>query len=215
VYYIHGDENILLFDGGIILSENFTIEIHPLEEDRWNDLVNLFGKSGADGGCWCTYWRLTQKEYRSLDRDQRKHLLKSLVEKGTPVGLLAYHDETPVGWCGLGPREGFTRLERSRYLKRVDEKPVWSIVCFFINRRYRRLGVASALIESAIKYAAEKAAPGLESYPIMDWGSKVTYGSAYAGTVVMFQKAGFHQVEVTKARSGGQPRVIMRHDLAP
>ena len=195
------------------MSEDFTLEIHPLEEDRWNDLVKLFAKAGADGGCWCMYWRLTQKEYTSGDRDQRKRLLKSLVEKGKPVGLLAYHDETPVGWCGLGPRESFKRLERSRYLKRVDDKPVWSIVCFFIKRKHRRHGVASALIKSAIEYATEQGVPALESYPILEWGPKVTYGNAYTGTVEMFETAGFHQVEVTKARSGGQPRVIMRHDL--
>ena len=196
------------------MSEDFNLDLHPLEEDRWNDLVKLFGKAGADGGCWCMYWRLSQKEYRLGDRDQRKRLLKSLVEQGNPVGLLAYHNETPIGWCGLGPRESFKRLERSRYLRRVDDKPVWSIVCFFIKPNYRRLGVASALIKSAKEYAVERGAPALESYPILEWGSKVTRSSAYTGTVEMFEKAGFQKVEVTKARSGGPPRVIMRYDIA-
>jgi GNAT superfamily N-acetyltransferase len=196
------------------VSEIFTFEIHPLESNRWNDLEELFGKTGGDGGCWCMYWRLSQKEYKDGDRYQRKRILKSFVENGKPVGLLAYHGEAPVGWCGLGPRESFTRLERSRYLKRADDKPVWSIVCFFINSQYRRQGIASALIKSAIEYAAENGAPAIESYPILEWGPKVTRSSAYTGTVEMFHKAGFRQVKVTKARSGGQPRVIMRHDLA-
>ena len=157
--------------------------------------------------------RASQKEFNAGDRNRNKRFLKSLVEGGKPVGLLAYHVETPVGWCGLGPRESFKRLERSRYFKRVDDKPVWSIVCFFINSKYRHRGVASALINSAIEYASEQGAPALESYPILEWGPKVTRSSAYTGTVEMFQKAGFRKVEVTKARSGGQPRVIMRHYL--
>jgi GNAT superfamily N-acetyltransferase len=196
------------------VSENLTLEIHPLDADRWNDLEELFGKTGGDGGCWCMYWRLSQKEYKAGDRKQRKRFLRSLIEKGKPVGLLAYYGETPVGWCGLGPRKEFKRLERSRYLKRVDDKPVWSIVCFFINSMYRRQGIASALIKSAIDYATELGAPALESYPILEWGPKVTRSSAYTGTVEMFEKAGFRQVKVTKARSGGQPRVIMRHNYA-
>ena len=159
------------------------------------------------------YWRLSQKEYNAGDRNRNKCLLKALVEERKSVGLLAYHGETPVGWCGLGPRESFKRLERSRYLKRVDDKPVWSIVCFFIHSKYRRKGVASALINAAVEYAAEQGALAIESYPIFEWGPKVTSSSAYTGTVKMFQKAGFHSVKVTKARSGGQPRIIMRRDL--
>ena len=195
------------------MPRELTLEIHPLDKNRWEDLVTLFGKTGADGGCWCMYWRLSQKEFNAGDRNRNRRLLKTLVEEGRPVGLLAYANETPVGWCGLGPRESFERLERSRYLKRVDDKPVWSIVCFFINSKYRHRGVASALINSAIEYASEQGAPALESYPILEWGPKVTRSSAYTGTVEMFQKAGFRKVEVTKARSGGQPRVIMRHYL--
>jgi GNAT superfamily N-acetyltransferase len=105
-------------------------------------------------------------------------------------------------------------LERSRYLKRVDDQPVWSIVCFFINSEYRRKGITSTLINSAIEYTAMQGASTLESYPIMEWGAKVSPSSAYTGTVEMFQKAGFQKVRVTQARCGGQPRVIMRHDLA-
>ena len=142
--------------------DDFTLDIHPLEMDRWDDLVKLFGKTGGDGGCWCMYWRLSQKDYNLRDRSRRKHDLKSLVENGKPVGLLAYHDELPVGWCGLGPRKSFERLERSRYLKRVDDQPVWSIVCFFINSKYRRKGIVSTLINKSIEYAATQGASVLE-----------------------------------------------------
>jgi GNAT superfamily N-acetyltransferase len=104
-------------------------------------------------------------------------------------------------------------LEHSRYLKRLDDKPVWSIVCFFIHSQYRRQGIASTLIKAAIKYVAEQGAPALESYPILEWGSKVTKNNAYTGTVEMFEKAGFQRVKVTRAKSGGQPRVVMRFNF--
>jgi GNAT superfamily N-acetyltransferase len=198
-----------------LVPEPLNLHVRRLEADRWEDLVKLFGKSGADGGCWCMYWRLSQKEYNAGDRWRNKRLLKSLVEEEKSIGLLAYLDDEPAGWCGLSPRASFERLERSRVLKRVDEKPVWSLVCFFIHSKYRRKGIASALIQSAIEFATEQGAPALESYPILQWGPRVTRSAAYTGTVRMFERAGFVKVSESEARSGGQPRIIMRHDLAP
>jgi GNAT superfamily N-acetyltransferase len=113
----------------------------------------------------------------------------------------------------LSPRTDFERLERSRVLERVDDKPVWSLVCFFIHSEHQRKGIASALLNSAVEFVSKQGAPALESYPILEWGPKVTRGTAYTGTVKMFERAGFHKVSATKARSGGQPRVIMRRDL--
>jgi GNAT superfamily N-acetyltransferase len=195
------------------VSERLNLDVHPLEAGRWDDLVKLFGKTGADGGCWCMYWRLSQKDYSEGDRWRNKRLLNTLVEEEKPIGLLAYLDDQPVGWCGLSPRESFERLERSRNLKRVDDQPVWSLVCFFIHSKHLRQGIASALLDSAIEFVIKQGAPALESYPILEWGSKVTRGAAYTGTVKMFERAGFRKVTVTEARSGGQPQVIMRHDL--
>jgi len=40
----------------------------------------------------------------------------------------------PVGWAAFGPREGYIRLEHSKSLARVDETPVWSLVCFYVAR---------------------------------------------------------------------------------
>jgi hypothetical protein len=35
------------------------LKVHPLTDDRWNDLVDLFGRGGAaiPGRCWCMYYR--------------------------------------------------------------------------------------------------------------------------------------------------------------
>ena len=51
-----------------------------------------------------------------------------------------------VGWCSVAPREHFPRLERSRVLKPVDDQPGWSIVCVFVDKRYRLRGVSVELI---------------------------------------------------------------------
>ena len=44
-------------------------------------------------------------------------------------------------------------LENSRILKRVDEKPVWSIVCFFADKTVRKQGLIHELLRGAVAYA--------------------------------------------------------------
>ena len=46
------------------------VEVRPLTADRWEDLVELFGPSGAFSNCWCTWWRQTGGEF---DRGIREH----------------------------------------------------------------------------------------------------------------------------------------------
>ena len=50
-------------------------------------------------------------------------------------GLIGYLDGRPVGWISLGPREDYAKLKRSPVMKPVDDKPVWSIVCFYVDRQ--------------------------------------------------------------------------------
>jgi GNAT superfamily N-acetyltransferase len=79
--------------------------------------------------------------------------MKKIVDSGEIPGILAYANGKPIGWCSVAPREGFPVLERSRILKRIDEKPVWSVVCFFVAKPFRRNGVTVKLLKAAIEYA--------------------------------------------------------------
>ena len=80
---------------------------------------------------------------------------------GEKPGLLAYLDGIPVGWCRLGPRETFDRLEHSPRLARVDDEEVWSVVCFYVHPSAKRKGVAAALLESALTRAAARLSVGV------------------------------------------------------
>src|SRR5688572_22727774 len=186
------------------------LEFYPLTTERWMDFVNLFGTSGADGGCWCMYWRFTQQEYARSNRQNNRDALHQRVEAGDATGLLAYQAQQPVGWCGLSPRENFARLQRSRHFRPVDERLTWSIVCFFITRSHRRQSIARHLLQAAVVYAFERGAQAVESYPIQTWSETVTAQAAFPGTVDWFRAVGFREVVQTEARSGGQRRVLMR-----
>ena len=70
------------------------------------------------------------------------------------------------------------RLARSRTIPTVDDRPVWSIVCFVVRVGYRRRGVARALLDGAVAYARAEGAVGLEAYPIDPAGERVDVASA-------------------------------------
>lgn len=176
--------------------------------DRWNDLAALFGERGATGGCWCMWWRLKRSEFDENKGSGNKRALKAIIDSGEVPGILAYIREKPVGWCSVAPREKFGALERSRILKRVDEQPVWSIVCFFVDKSYRRKGVTVQLLEAAVDYARGRGARIIEGYPVEPKIDNVPDPFVYTGLASAFLQAGFKEV---LRRSETRP--IMRYTV--
>lgn len=169
-------------------------ECYPVTPDRWGDLEKLFGKNGACGGCWCMYWRLARSEYDQKRGTGTKRMLKGIVSSGQVPGILAYADSMPIGWCSVGPRKEFSTLDRSRLFKPVDDKPAWSVVCFYVARPYRRLGVTVKLLKAALKYAREQGAKIVEGYPVEPKQDKLPDVFAYTGLASAFRQVGFKEV---------------------
>jgi GNAT superfamily N-acetyltransferase len=82
-------------------------------------------------------------------------------------------------------------LNRTSFLKRVDELPVWCISCFYVRKGYRRQGITSALVREALKTARSAGAPALEAYPL---DPDYTPSSSWTGFVSTFLKLGFECV---------------------
>lgn len=183
--------------------------IRPVTPERWKDLVALFGPNGAYSSCWCMWWRLTSSEFDKLHGAGTKRGLKRLVDSRRVPGLLAYLDDRPVGWVSVAPRAEFGRVERSPQLRPIDDQPVWSIVCFYIDRKSRGRGVGSALLRGAVEYAGKKGAKIVEAYPVDAKDRKIPPAELYTGTVEMFEGADFEIV----ADRGGR-RLIMRTSVS-
>lgn len=174
---------------------NRTTKVLPVTPERWQDLETLFGPRGACGGCWCMWWRLKRSEFERRKGARNKRALKKLVEAGEVPGLLAYADDQPVGWCAVAPREAYPVLENSRTLRRVDDKPVWSVVCFFVARRFRGKGVARELLRAAVDYGKRKGAKIVEGYPVEPKKERMPDVFAWTGFASVFRKIGFVEVE--------------------
>ena len=62
----------------------------PLKRNLWTDLEELFGPNGACAGCWCMFWKLRGKAYEEAKGYEARQMHKTIVDSGTPTGLLAY-----------------------------------------------------------------------------------------------------------------------------
>jgi GNAT superfamily N-acetyltransferase len=185
------------------------IEVVPATPERWPDVVTIMGGNG-DKGCWCQAPRGRAVGYGRAEPGSRPAALRSHLEEDPPAGLLAYVDGEVAGWCGFGPRERLPRLVRSKTIPKVDDLPVWSILCFLVRVGYRRRGVAAALLDGVVDLARRSGAPGVEAYPIDPEGGRVDVGFGYVGVTPMFERAGFRRVVQTAAHSDNRPRILMR-----
>jgi GNAT superfamily N-acetyltransferase len=183
-------------------------QFQPLTSDRWSDLETLFGERGACGGCWCMLWRLKRSQFEDQKGEKNKAAFKAVVDSGEAPGILAYANGSPIGWCALAPRDTYPALERSRVLKRIDDKPVWSIVCLFIARPYRRKGVSVELLKAAAEYVRQRGGKIVEGYPVEPRKDEMPDVFASTGLASAFLKAGFVECE---RRSETRP--IMRRNV--
>jgi GNAT superfamily N-acetyltransferase len=185
------------------------MEFHPLTAERWPDLVDLFDRPGDPGSCWCRYWRETAETWRANDREGRRRVTHAEVRGGTPTGVLAYRDGRAIGWCSVAPREAHGRVEATPAVRRVDDRPTWSVTCFVVRRGERRQGLTRALLESAVAYAAANGAEVVEGYPVERHvgadGRPIGAPFRYMGDSSIYRAAGFRDVALP-----GRVRRFMR-----
>jgi GNAT superfamily N-acetyltransferase len=184
-----------------------SLAFHPAGASHWSDIEELFGERGACGGCWCMFWRAPRRDFEMGKGAGNKRALKKIVTSGREPGIIAYSGKEPVGWCAVAPREEYVALERSRVLKPVDEKPVWSISCLFIKKSYRRKGVSAHLLRAAVEFAGSRGATVVEGYPVEPSMPGMPDAFLWHGVPSAFRAAGFSEV---LRRSKSRP--IMRFE---
>ena len=191
------------------------LEVQPVTADRWKELAAFFGPSGAFGHCWCTWWRQTSAESAKGIENKgaaNRALMHKIVGSGAEPGLLAYRDGQPAGWISVAPRPQYGRIIRSRRIgpepEEAANEQIWSVVCFWIPRRERGKGVANALLKGAVDHARARGAAVLEAYPVDTSGGRRPAANLFTGTLAMFQRAGFREVDRPR---GSQ--LVVRRDL--
>lgn len=190
------------------------IVVVPATADRFDDIARVLNPTGREQACWCMHWRAPAKE----DVTTRGARLRALTEEEPAPGMLAYLDGGEVaGWLGFSVRSAARSLHRSRVLP-VGEPETWAttwvFMCVTVRAGYRRQGVAQALLDGGVDYAAAHGATALDAFPVEpEAGRRVPVSAAFVGTVAMFERAGFDRLAPTDATSGRLTRWHMRREV--
>jgi GNAT superfamily N-acetyltransferase len=178
------------------VAREFTVGV--LSRSTWADFERLFSKyRGVQAGCWCMFYRRerpvtapTEEARQEANRRDREEL----VRRGGSDGVLVYARGDPVGWCQFARREDLPRLERGRKYRLVPParpgRPLWRITCFFVDRPYRRRGVAKLALEAALREIERRGGGVVEAFPTTNPGAV----ALWFGTASMFRREGFRAV---------------------
>ena len=171
----------------------------PLTPETWNDFEVLFGPRGACGGCWCMTWRLSRAEFKANEGEGNRAAMRALVERGQQPGVLLYQDGHAVAWCAVAPREEYVRLGASKVWAPVDEEKVWSVSCFFVDKKARGKGLSVEVLKAAVEFAQSRGATIIEGYP-QELTRKLPPAFVWMGVMPTFERAGFHEVARRSAK---------------
>ena len=179
-----------------------TVRTVAATPDRWDDVVEAFGRRGNDPNwCWCRRF-MSEPDVGTVDNRDALHA--EISAAAVPPGLIAYLDDAPVGWTRVMPRSAVPGVLANRALRRIldDEPAAWWVTCFAVDQAHRRLGVAAALLTAAVMHAGQHGAVAVEGHPVDTDALKadsVSGSALFTGTLRTFLAAGFTEVGRTYA----------------
>jgi GNAT superfamily N-acetyltransferase len=182
--------------------------VKPLGPDTRDAFMQLAERhNGVWNGCWCTWFHTfyADKEKGRTGEDNRA-LKERLVNEGWAHAALVFDGEEAVACCQYGtPQELPNIYHRKEYEAGLDRLPDYRLTCFFVDKRYRRKGMAGVALHGALDLIAQAGGGVVEAYPQDTDGQKVSASFLSSATRSLFEKAGFSYV-----RSKGKNHCVMR-----
>ena len=122
-----------------------------------------------------------------------------------------FDGDTAVAWCQYGtPGELPNIYHRKEYEAGLGQLPDYRLTCFFVDRAYRRKGVAAVALRGALDLIAQAGGGVVESYPQDKPGKRTSGSLLYNGTRSLFEKADF-----SYERPKGKNHCVMRTTVPP
>ncbi len=167
--------------------------IEPLAAQTWDAFADLAERhNGVWGGCWCAFFHCYP------DPPERKALgnrgfKQWLVEQDRAHAALVFDGEVAVAWAEYGPVDELPNIHhRKEWEQGVTRRPDYRITCLFVDRRYRRKGMAAVAVRGALALIAAAGGGLVESYPHdVPVGKKTSASFLYNATRTMYERLGF------------------------
>jgi GNAT superfamily N-acetyltransferase len=184
--------------------------VRPLGPDTWDAFARLVERhNGVWGGCWCT-WFHPKDPQKLPGAEGNRARKKQLVEDGGAHAALVLDGDVAVGWCQYGSPQELPRIyHRKEYEAGLTALPDYRITCFFVDKDYRRKGVAAAALRGALDQIAAQGGGVVEGYPQGTGGQRISASFLYNATRSMFEQAGF-----AYDRPKGKSHCVMRTTVA-
>jgi GNAT superfamily N-acetyltransferase len=130
--------------------------IRPLDATTWDAFARFVDKhNGVWGGCWCT-WFHPQCADRQPGAAGNRAYKERLVREGRAHAALVFDGDDAVAWCEYGSPEELPKIYHNKeYLAGLSRLPDFRITCFFVDRDYRRRGMASVALTGALELIAQ------------------------------------------------------------
>jgi len=185
--------------------------VKPLGPDTWEAFAQLAERhNGVWNGCWCTWFHPACAE-KGASAEGNRALKQRLVNDGRAHASLVFDGAVAVAWCQYGSPEELPNIyHRKEYEAGLDRAPDYRLTCFFVDRRYRRQGVAAVALRGALDLIGQAGGGVVEAYPQDTQGKRTSGSFLYNGTRGLFEKAGF-----SYDRSKGKNHCVMRRTVSP
>lgn len=188
---------------------NLTIggyRIEPLNAQSWQAFADLAGRhNGVFGGCWCVWFHCYP------DPPERKEIgnrafKQRLVKAGRAHAALVFDGDEAVAWAEYGSVEELPNIHHRRQWEQgVGRIPDYRITCIFVDRRYRRKGLAEIAVRGALELIGADGGGHVESYPHdLPPDKKISSSFLYNATRTMYERLGF-----SYERPKGQGNCVM------
>jgi GNAT superfamily N-acetyltransferase len=123
-----------------------------------------------------------------------------------------FDGDRAVAWCQYGTPDELPNIyHRKEYLVGQDKVPDYRLTCFFVDKKYRRKGVAAVALQGALDLIAQAGGGVVEAYPQdTSEGQKVSATFLYSATRSTFEQAGF-----SYDRPKGKNHCVMSKTVTP
>ena len=185
--------------------------IKPLGPETWTAFARLVERhNGVWGGCWCNAFHPKCAEKPRSPEESRDRKLRRVNEGRAHAALVCDGDDA-VAWCQYGTPEELPNIyHRKEYEAGMERLPDYRLTCFFVDKRYRRAGLAAVALRGALDLIAREGGGIVEAYPQDTHGEKISASFLYNGTRSLFEQAGF-----TYDRPKGKNHCVMTKIVAP
>jgi len=188
-----------------------TFRIEPLTPQTWDAFADLAERhNGVWGGCWCTWFHQPfDPEVKGLGGREIK---RRLVQAGIAHAALVIDGDEAVAWCEYGSVSELPNIHhRKQWEAETVQMPDYRLTCLFVDRRYRRQGVAAVAVQGAMELIARSGGGLVESYPHdLEPGAKTSASFLYNATRRMYERLGF-----TYDRPKGMKNCVMSRTVTP